>query len=154
MAIATAKIPKPSEPVVDPDTGLMSRNWYLYNQQQDQAAKANATATDAAVTTYGKSVSVQLFFPYPENGDSFFIGQPLAWTASQVITRTITGTATVTVTGSAAFGGGPNAATTSSLTVAHTSANSVAAGGDLKVSISAVSGDCTGLSVTIIGAYA
>ena len=150
MAIATAKIPKPSAPMVDPATGLITREWYLYNQQQDQAA----TATGTSLGTYNKVVCYALTFAYPENGDSSFIGQPFDWTASQVITRTITGTATVTVTGSAAFGGGPNAATTSSLTVAHTSANGVAAGGDLKVSISAVSGDCTGLSVTIIGAYA
>ena len=37
-----AKIPKPSEPMVDPQTGLVTRSWYLYNQQQDQQAAATA----------------------------------------------------------------------------------------------------------------
>jgi hypothetical protein len=148
------RIPKPSVPMTDPQTGLPTREYYLYNQQQDQQAAATANGLGAITLPNGsQSWAFQLFIPYPEDGIIRLIDSPYARTIAKVSARTATGTTTATTAGSGTLDGGPTAASTSQVSTAHTAGNAVAAGGDLTVTLSATSTDCTGLSVTISGTY-
>jgi hypothetical protein len=150
----SAKIPKPSTPMVDPATGLVTRDWYLYNQQQDQQAAATANGLGAITLPNGsQSWSQQLVFSYPEDGANVFIDAPYTRTITKVTVKTTAGTTTVTVAGDGTLDGGPTAASTSQSSTAHTSGNIVTVGGSLTVTLSATSTDCTGLSVTISGTY-
>lgn len=147
-------IPKPSTPMVDPQTGLVTRDWYLYNQKQDQQAAATSKRISAITLPNGsQSWAQQLVFPYPEDGSSVLIDAPYTRTITKVTARTAAGTTTVTVAGDGTLDGGPTAASTSQTSTAHTSGNVVTAAGDMTVTLSGTSSDCAGLSLTISGTY-
>lgn len=152
--MTSAKIPKPSEPMVDPDTGLVTRSWYLYNQQQDQQAAATANGLGAITLPDGQqSWAQQLVFSYPEDGVSTFIDSPYTRTITKVTAKTAAGTTTVTVAGDGALSGGSTAASTTQASTTHASGNVVTLGGSMTITLASTSVDCVGLSVTISGTY-
>jgi hypothetical protein len=140
---------KTSAKVTDPETGVASREFIQYIQAQD---KANA-ATNAGLSGKIQPWAIHLVFDYPEDGATVLIDAPYARTITKVSTQTNAGTATVTVAGSGTLNGGTNSATTTRLSVMHSSGNGVDEGGNLTVTLSSTSSNCAGLSVTISGVY-
>lgn len=142
-----AKIPKPSTPMVDPKTGLITRDWYLYNQQQDQ----RATATDSTIAGSTLADWIPLLIQYPDNvAYPIGIACPFAITVTSVVVKTEAGTATVGVTGAASFGSFSATSTQTATAVTGT----IPKDGGFTVTVSGVSSDCVNLSISLIGSHA
>jgi len=106
---------------------------------------------------YSQAVAPEAFqmssmIEYPDNKDyRIFLKAETAMTITATTTRTSAGTATVTFKiNSTALGGTANSASTSEQTQAHESANVVAAGDDIVLTVSAVSG-AEDLAYSIVG---
>lgn len=77
--------------------------------------------------------------------------EPFAWSIDGVATLATSGSCTVTISiDGTPLGGGPSAAGTTLATVEHTSANAVAVGSQIMLTISGNS-SCEGLNIVLIG---
>ena len=90
--------------------------------------------------------------PAPEDKDyPVIVNCPVAFTITDVTTRTSAGTATVTVKiNSTALGGSPNSASTSESTESHSSDNEVGVGDSITITVGDTN-DAEDLTVTIAG---
>jgi len=128
-------------------TGEMAR--WMKQQSRGAAALQTGVAGKAAKTqTYEQSWLIE----YPDNKDyRVVINAALARTITGVTTRSSTGTCTVTVKiNTTALGGTANSVTTTESTQAHSSANALAVGDDIVLTVSANS-SAENVSVTLIG---
>lgn len=149
-----AKKPLQSVPMTDPKTGLIDRSWDLYFREQDQERSSTQSGLDAITLPNGSQQwGVCLVFSYPEDGYDDLIDLPYAVTMLRVAVKTRVGTSTVTVAGDGTLDGGSSAASTTQVITSHTSGNTVAAGGRIRITRASTSADCEGLSVTISGTY-
>lgn len=150
-----AKKPLQSVPVVDPKTGLIDRSWDLYLREQDQERASTAQGlADLSLPNGQQPWAMPLLFQYPDAVDYDFLDMPYGITILEVAVKTRVGTATVTVAGDGTLSGGPGSATTTQSVVTHATGNTVAAGNKIRITITALSSDCEGLSVTLKGSYA
>jgi hypothetical protein len=49
-------IPQPSVPVVDPKTGLMTQDWFLYFKSREQVGIANLSDVSSTAPTDGQAL--------------------------------------------------------------------------------------------------
>lgn len=158
--------PQPPEKLLAADGKSMSNRFW---QPLSQIAKLinalnKSFGSQIGDITLGTAASLDLSLTQPTCASFVFkapdaetvrviINSPSGWTITGVTTRSNAGTATVAVSiNGVALGGGSNAATTSELTVSHSTANVVPAGGDVEITFSSVS-SCENLTVTIFGTY-
>jgi hypothetical protein len=115
-------------------TGEMAR--WMKKSARDAAALGAGKATKSQTGTWPVGV-----IEYPQAKDYLvLINEIRGFTINSVTTKSRTGTCTVTVKiDGVALGGTANSVTTSESTQAHTSANIVPAGGDVTITVSAVS---------------
>jgi len=86
-----------------------------------------------------------------DNKDYRFVDLAFGWTITSVVTRSLAGTCTLTVKiNSTALGGSANSVSTTEQTQVHTTANVVAPGDDLVLTVSSASA-AEGVSVTLKG---
>jgi hypothetical protein len=135
-----------------PASAWVDPNQHRVMKQIETAANA-ATAALAALQTpaveqaYGEMISIE----FADNKAYTFIKWPFAWTIDSVTTKCTTGTCTVTVSiDGVSLGGAANSVSTSEVTQAHTTANAVAVGQDIAITISA-NAAAEGVSVTLTG---
>lgn len=109
-------------------------------RQLDQKQKATDTSLEATRAALAVE-EIPVFIEYPENKDyRIIVASKYARTINEITTVCSTGTATVTgKINSTNLGGTANSASTTEQTQTHSSANSVAVGDDIVLTISAVS---------------
>lgn len=139
-------IPNPSEPFTVGEK--VNPVWYLALKKIVGNA-SNLSAGKASVTqTFEQSWIIE----YPEDKDyRVVVNAALARTITSVTTKSSTGTCTLTVKiNSTALGGTANSVSTTEQSQAHSSANEIAAGDDLVLTVSSVS-SCENVSITVSG---
>lgn len=114
---------------------------------QDSIETLDSEKADKDQVTFGSWL-----IPAPEDKDyPVIVNCPVAFTITDVTTRTSAGTATVTVKiNSTALGGSPNSASTSESTESHSSDNEVGVGDSITITVGDTN-DAEDLTVTIAG---
>lgn len=122
----------------------------MHRWMKDQARRG--AALDAGKAAKTQSWEQSWLIEYPENKDYLVVvNSAIAREITSVTTRTSSGTCTVTAKiNTTALGGSANAASSTEQTQSHSSANAVAAGDDIVLTISASSSPVA-LSVTLSG---
>ena len=144
-------IPTSTEAVIDQQTGHMKPSWRTFFEAlRKRFATAEGDLAGRPVTT--QTVFGSWLIETPEDKDyRLIVNVPHAFTITSVTTIATAGTATATVKiNSTALGGTANSVSTTEQAQAHSSANAMAAGDDLVLTLSSVS-SCEGLSITIAG---
>ena len=125
-------------PIPQPNAFAVSGAGYRALSDIDGKVKA-LNSGKASVT---QTVTIPAFIEFPEAKDyRIIINSPVAFSITSVTTRSSTGSATLTVKiNTTALGGTANSVSTSEQTQTHSSANAVAAGDDVVLTVSSLSG--------------
>ena len=144
-------IPTSTEAVIDQQTGHMRPSWFQFF---DRVRKRFATAEDdiAALPAVEQTEFGAWLIPSPEDKDyRLVVNIPYAIDITGVTTVSVSGTCTATVKiNSTALGGTANSVSSSEQSQAHSTANAMAVGDDLVLTISSNS-SCVDMSITIAG---
>lgn len=135
-------------------TGLVAKDGTASGEMQRwmKAQSRSAAELNAGKAAKAQTWEQSFLIEYPEDKDyRVVVNAAVARTITGVTTRTGSGTCTVTAKiNTTALGGTANSASTGEQTQAHSSANEVAAGDDIVLTVSA-SASPTMLSVTLSG---
>lgn len=147
-------LPMPQPSGLNDAKGQTTQAGYRYMQSLDQSARSAIATMATLATKAGQTFALPAFIEYPENKSyKVLLKAPFAMTITSVTTICTTGTATLTVKiNSTALGGTANSVSTTEQSQSHSSANIVAAGDDVVLTFSSVSG-AENVSVMISGTY-
>ena len=148
-----SKLPLPTAtaPMVDARTQAPTPPWYGLLQRIADAV-FGAEQSIAALPGQFETEFGAWHIEFPDNKDyRLIVNIPYGVTITSVTTRSAAGTCTATVKiNTTALGGTANSVSTTEQTQSHTSANVMAAGDDLVLTISSNS-SCEGMALTITG---
>lgn len=137
---------------ISPSSVPGDENFYRYLLQQERTATANQAALEASKAALTQEWEQSWLIELPDDGDyRVVVDAAVARTITEVTTICTTGTCTLTVKiNSTALGGTANSVSPSESTQAHSSANAVAVGDDIVLTISS-NAACEKASVKISG---
>jgi len=142
-------VPLPSEALVG-EANKPAASWYRVFQRLIGAFN-DAVADAAGKAVKGQAWQEAFLIEFAENKDYDFIDFAYGFTIASVVTQSKAGTCTATVKiNTTALGGSANSVSTSEQTQAHSSANVLAAGDNLRLTISSNAG-AEGVSITVKG---
>ncbi len=149
--MAELPLPDANAPLVDSRTGAPTPVWYRLLKRVLTTMAAAETEIAALPGQLSPEFGAWLI-ELPDNKDyRLIVNIPYAVTITSVTTRSTAGTCTATVKiNTTPLGGSANSVSTTEQTQSHTSANAMAAGDDLVLTVSNNAG-CEGMSITIAG---
>jgi hypothetical protein len=152
-----------AEPIVPPNAQVAlvdevqkpTTEWYRALKLLFDRFNASVSSSDAGIASKATKQQVwsdHSLIEFPENkAYRIVVKSAYAWTITEVTTRSTAGTCTLTVSiNGTPLGGTANSVSTSEQSQAHASANAVAVGDDIELTVSANSG-CENLSVGLSG---
>jgi hypothetical protein len=149
--MAELPLPDANAPLIDSQTGAPTHVWYRILKRMF-AKVASAETGLAALPGQLSPEFGSWLIEFPDNKDyRLIVNIPYAVTITAVTTRSTAGTCTATVKiNTTPLGGSANSVSTTEQTQSHASANTMAAGDDLVLTVSGNAG-CEGMTITIAG---